>query len=318
MSENEKTVYVGIDVSKDHLDVAWSNHASVVRVPNTPQGHRRLVDRMAGEKIHGIIIEATGGYQRVIVAELAAAGLPVIVVNPCQVRNFARATGRLAKTDAIDAKVLAQFGEALRPMARPLPDEKTLVFREKLARRRQLVDMRTAEMNRLAQALSTEVRRNIEAVLAFLKQQLDELERDLDETIRTCPMWQVKEDLLRSVPGVGPQTARTLVAELPELGRCSRQQIAMLVGVAPLNRDSGHFRGRRTTWGGRATVRKALYMATLTAIRRNPIIRHHYQHLQTAGKQKKVALVACMRKLLCMLNAMLRDQKSWQDRYCPT
>ena len=305
-------IVVGIDVSKDQLDVAFDPPAATLTLANDLQGHKALVEHLRTKSVQCIVIEATGGYERPVVGELIAANLPVVVINPRQVRNFARAMGKLAKTDAIDAAVLAQFGRAVRPKIRPLPDEKTLVFQEKLARRRQLVQMRSAESNRLKQARSHAVKQSIGQVMDLLKQQLADIDNDLGQMIRDCPAWRENEQLLKSVPGVGDQTARALVAQLPELGRCSRQQIAALVGVAPINRDSGAMRGQRTTWGGRATVRSALYMATLVATRFNPVIRTHYQRLLAAGKRKKVALVACMRKLLTMLNAILRDRKPWR------
>jgi transposase len=258
------------------------------------------------------VLEATGGYERPAVAAMLAAKLPVIVVNPRQVRDFARAIGQLAKTDTIDARLLARFATTLQPDIRPLPDEKTLVLQEKLARRRQLVAMRTAESNRLGQTFAPAVHASIQAVLDFLDRQLKDLDDGLDQAIKDTPAWQEKVDLLKGVPGVGDQTARSLVAQLPELGQCSRGQIAALVGVAPVNRDSGAMRGRRTTFGGRASVRTALYMATLVATRHNPKIRAYYQRLVNSGKKKMVALVAAMRKLLIILNAMLRDQKQWR------
>jgi transposase len=303
-------IVIGIDVSKGQLDVATPD--GVRRWPNTPDGHQQLLEHLARWSLEAIILEATGGYERAAVAELAAAGLPVVVVNPRQVRDFARASGKLAKTDAMDAHILAQFGQAIRPERRPLASEKQRELQQQLARRRQLVGMLTAENNRWQQATDKLVRKTIEAVRSTLRKQLDQLDDQLQRTIEQTPAWRAKENLLRSVPGVGPQTAVALLAELPELGTCSRQEIAALVGVAPLNRDSGTRRGHRMTWGGRATVRSALYMATLVATRHNPIIRDHYQHLQSVGKRKKVALTACMRKLLCMLNAILREQKPWK------
>lgn len=310
------SIVIGIDVSKDQLDVATPDGAR--QWPNTPDGHRQLVEQLAQWPLEAIVLEATGGYERAVVAELAAAELPVVVVNPRQVRDFARATGQLAKTDAIDAKILAQFGKAVRPEQRPLPSEKQLELQQQLARRRQLVGMLTAEKNRSQQATDRLVRKTIDAVRTTLEKQRDRLDDQLQRTLEETPAWREKEDLLRSVPGVGPQTALALLADLPELGTCSRQQIAALVGVAPMNRDSGKRRGQRVTWGGRASVRSALYMATLVATRHNPVIRAHYQHLQKVGKRKKVALVACMRKLLCMLNAILREQKPWQNRFAIT
>lgn len=310
------SIVIGIDVSKDRLDVATPD--GTAQWPNGPDGHQQLIKHFTKWPLEAIILEATGGYERAVVAELAAAGLPVVVVNPRQVRDFARATGRLAKTDAIDAGVLAQFGQAIRPEKRPLPSEKQLQLQQQLARRRQLVGMLTAENNRSQQATDKLVRKSIEAVRKTLRTQLDQMDDQLQRTIEQTPAWREKENLLRTVPGVGPQTALALLAELPELGTCSRQQIAALVGVAPLNRDSGAKRGQRTTWGGRPTVRAALYMATLVATRHNPVIREHYQRLQNAGKRKKVALTACMRKLLCMLNAVLREQKPWRNQLATT
>lgn len=307
---------IGIDVSKDILDVATPD--GMRQYANAPDGHRQLVDQIRKWLPDSIIVEATGGYERAVVGELAAAGLPVVVVNPRQVRDFARATGRLAKTDAIDADILVQFGMAVQPEQRPLPGKKQLELQQQLARRRQLVGMLTAENNRWQQATDKLVRKTIDAVRKTLTKQLDRLDDDLQNTLQETPAWREKENLLRSVPGVGPQTALALLAELPELGTCSRQQIAALVGVAPINRDSGQYRGRRTTWGGRATVRSALYMATLVATRHNPTIQTHYQHLQSTGKRKKVALVACMRKLLCMLNAILRDRQPWKNQITTT
>lgn len=310
------SMFIGIDVSKDQLDVATPE--GLGQWPNTPEGHEQLIKRLANWSLEAVVVEATGGYERAIVAELAAADLPVVVVNPRQVRDFARATGQLAKTDAIDAEVLAQFGQAVRPEQRPLPGEKQRTLQQQLARRRQLVGMLTAEANREKQVTDRLVRKTINAVRKTLEEQLDQLDDKLQDTIEQTPAWRKKENLLRSVPGVGPQTALAILAELPELGACSRQQIAALVGVAPLNRDSGKYRGQRTTWGGRATVRSALYMATLVATRHNPVIRAHYQHLQQTGKRKKVAIVACMRKLLCMLNAILREQEPWRNQLTTT
>ncbi len=306
------TINVGIDVSKDWLDAAIGSGATVQRFENAETGHEGLVEALQGQRIGRIIVEATGGLERSLVAALAAAELPVVVVNPRQVRDFAKATGRLAKTDAIDAEVLAEFGQAVTPQVRPIPSAEQLAFKELVARRRQLVEMRTAESNRLGQAHDPAVRRSIRVMLRAIERQLLDNGQKMDRAIERSPIWQARKDLLTSVPGVGDQTARTLIAELPELGTCSRQRIAALVGVAPLNRDSGRMRGRRMTWGGRASVRTALYMATLVATRWNPSIRDHYQRLVDAGKRKKLALVACMRKLLTILNAMLRDGEPWR------
>lgn len=306
--------FAGVDVSKDQLEAAFVGEGQplVQQLPNALGGFDQLVDLCRKHSVQRIVVEATGGYERAVVVALAAAELPVVVVNPRQVRDFARALGRLAKTDRIDAIVLAMFARAIQPEVRPLGDEKTAELQEKLARHRQLVHLHTAEHNRLEHAQTEAVRKSIESLLALIETQLKQLDDDMDHLIRQSPLWREKEDLLRSVPGIGPQTARALLAELPELGTCSRQQIAFLVGVAPLNRDSGTLRGTRTIWGGRAPVRQALYMATLVATRYNPVIQKHYQHLLQLGKKKKVALVACMRKLLCIVNAMLRDQKPWK------
>jgi len=304
---------VGIDVSKARLDVDWSDDRPAFSVDNHPDGHLQLVQALSPVGAHRIVIEATGGYERPLVAELAAAGLPVVVVNPRQVRDFAKATGRLAKTDAIDAKVLALFGLAIDPPQRPLEDAQTRAFADLLARRRQLVQMRVAEEHRLAQAQAKQVKQSIGQVIQVLEQQIDDIDEGLNQRIQDSPIWKVKEELLTSVKGVGITTARTLLAELPELGALSRQEIAALAGVAPFNRDSGQFRGKRTIRGGRAVVRNALYMATLVATRFNPVIRAYYQRLLATGKRKKVALVACMRKLLVILNAILRTKKTWRS-----
>ena len=303
---------IGIDVAKDFLDVADFPGELRERFANTSDGHALLVQSLSRHSVQLIVLEATGGYERSLVAELAVAGLPVVVVNPRQVRDFARATGQLAKTDQLDALALARFGHSVQPEIRPLPDENSRQLQELLARRRQLVQMHTAENNRLQQARGRLVRQSIQSVLKLLQKQLEHIDEDLDQAIRHSPVWREAEQLLKSVPGIGNQTARTLIAELPELGRCSRQQVAALVGVAPINRDSGRFRGRRTTWGGRATVRSALYMAALVASRHNPIIRSFYQRLLAAGKPKKLALTACMHKLLTILNAMLRTRQPWK------
>jgi transposase len=255
-----------------------------------------------------VVLEATGGYQAAVVAALVVAKVPVAVVNPRQVRDFAKALGRLAKTDALDAAVLARFGQVVRPEPRAPIDEATLALEALLTRRRQIVEMITAEGNRLKQS-ATSVRPSIKAHINWLKHELADINRNLDSAIRDSPVWRETEDLLRSTPGVGRVLATTVLSELPELGKLNRKQISALVGVAPLNRDSGTMRGRREIWGGRASVRSALYMATLAATKHNPVIRRFYERLCQAGKMKKVALVACMRKLLTILNAMMRDQR---------
>jgi transposase len=303
-------LFVGIDVAKAALDVA-SSKGLKLKVANDDTAIAELVAQLSGLKPTLVVLEATGGYQAGIVAALVVAKIPVAVVNPRQVRDFAKALGKLAKTDAIDAAVLARFAEAVRPEARPPVDKETLALEALLTRRRQVVEMITAESNRLKQSQPA-IRPSIQATINFLRRQLADLNRDLDEAIRNSPAWSDKQDLLRSVPGVGRIVATTLMCELPELGRLNRKQAAALVGVAPLNRDSGTMRGRRSIWGGRASVRTALYMATLIATRHNPVIRAFYGKLRAAGKLRKVAVVACMRKLLTILNSMVRDGRPWR------
>ena len=305
------TTVIGIDVSKVALDVAVRPGGEHWRASNDASGIATLVERAAALAPACVVLEATGGLERPATAALAAAGLPVAVVNPRQVRDFAKATGKLAKTDSLDAAVLAHFGEAVRPAVRPLPDAQARALAELVTRRQQLVEMRTAEQNRLG-SLTGGRRERVLAHLAWLRQELADLEAELAEAIEASPVWRARERLLRSVPGVGPAVARTLVAELPELGTLDRKRLAALVGVAPLNRDSGTFRGRRGIWGGRARVRAVLYMAALVGTRRNPVLRAFYQRLLAAGKAKKVALVACMHKLLRILNALLRTNAPWR------
>jgi transposase len=259
-----------------------------------------------------VVLEATGGFEQTVAASIAAARLALAVVNPRQIRDFARARGTLAKTDALDAEAIARFAETIRPEPRPLPDEAAQALGELVARRRQVIEMMVAERNRRRQASLKRVVKGIDRHLAALQKELSAVEQDLDEMIRGTPIWREAEDLLKTVPGIGDTTARSLIADLPELGKLDRRRIAALVGVAPFNRDSGARRGQRTIWGGRAAVRAALYMATLTAARRNPMIRAFYHRLLAAGKPKKLALIACMRKLLSVLNAILRDQRPWQ------
>jgi transposase len=299
-------VYVGIDVSKDELSVAerpgesWS-------LPNTEPGLGDLAQRLKGLGPALVVLEATGGLEVPVAATLVEARLPAVVVNPRQARDFAKATGQLAKTDAIDASVLAHFAEAVRPEVRAFPDAATRELDALVTRRRQLVEMITAERNRLLRSGAKRVRRDIQRHLRWLERQLAELEKDLDDLIKSSPVWREKEDLLRGIKGVGPVLSATLLGELPELGQLDRKAIAKLVGIAPLNRDSGRYKGQRKIWGGRASVRASLYMATLVASRYNPTIRFMYQRLVVAGKPKKVALTACMRKLLTILNAAVRE-----------
>lgn len=310
-------IFIGIDVSKARLDIAMRPLGEKESVSNDQAGIEALVKRLGKIQPALIVLEATGGVERCVTCALASAELPVVVVNPRQVRDFAKATGQLAKTDSIDALVLARFAEAVRPALRPLPDEITLELRALIARRRQITEMIVAERNRLS-AASKSVRKRIDAHLRWLETELDRADKDLDHSIRQSPIWRENEDLLRSVPGIGPVISRTLLAGLPELGQLNRKQIAALVGIAPLNRDSGTLRGRRSIWGGRATVRAALYMAALVASRRNAAIRAFYKRLRNTGKAPKVALVACMRKLLTILNAMIKHKTRWSENICQT
>ena len=261
-----------------------------------------------------IVLEATGGFETTVAGTLCAAGLPLAVVNPRQIRDFARATGRLAKTDALDAAVIAHFADAVRPEPRPLPDAQARTLGELVTRRRQIVEMMAVERGRRKRLTSRRMIKSVDRLLKALQRELSDLEEDLDDTVRGTPAWRETEDLLKSVPGVGDVTARTLIADLPELGTLDRKKIAALVGVAPFNRDSGTLRGKRTIWGGRANVRAALYMAALVASRHNPVLRRFYQRLVQAGKPKKVALTAVMRKLLTILNAIVRDQNPMATR----
>lgn len=303
--------FVGIDVSKATLDVAVRPSGAAWQVANTPAAVEALAERLAALRPTVVVLEATGGYEHAVVAALAAARVPVVVANPRQVRDFGRAIGQLAKTDEIDAALLAQFGERVQPEPRPLKDTATEELSALLGRRRQLVDMLVAERNRLGTARSAAVRKSVQRHIQWLERQLADVDRGVGTAIEASPAWRSAEDLLRSVPGIGPIVSRTLLGELPELGRLNRKQIAALVGVAPHARDSGTLRGHRTIWGGRAPVRAVLYMGTLAATRHNPVLRAFYQRLRHAGKPAKVALVACMRKLLVILNAMLHTQTRW-------
>ena len=303
-------IYVGIDISKETLDVALRPSERTWQVSYTKDGVGELVKELGSLEPELVVLEATGGFEILLVSTMVEEGLPVVVVNPRQVRDFARATGTLAKTDILDAQVLALFADRVRPTIRPLADDALRELRALTARRRQLLEMITQEKNRLRMA-SPRVQSQLKEHIKWLKQRLKELDKDLANFIGSSPLWQAKEDLLRSTPGVGPVLSSTLLADLPELGILNRREIAALVGVAPMNRDSGTLRGKRTVWGGRAQVRTTLFMATLASTRFNPVIRTFYQHLCSAGKPKKVALTACMRKLLTILNAMLRHNDHW-------
>ena len=304
-------VYIGIDVSKAQLDLAERPSGERAVMPHTEESITTLVERLRHCQPACLVLEATGGLEVPLASALAVAGIPVAVVNPRQVRDFAKATGQLAKTDAIDAQTLARFAEAVRPVPRPLPDEATQAFSALLTRRRQLMEMLVAEQNRLQRA-PRPIQRQIQAHLTWLKKQLAALDEDLTHRIQSTPIWREREDLLRSVPGIGPVVSRTLLAEWPELGTLTHKQIAALVGVAPLNRDSGTLRGRRMIWGGRAVVRGVLHMSAVLAARHNPIIKAFYQRLRAAGQAPKVALVACMHKLLTILNAMVKHRTPWR------
>ena len=305
-------VFIGIDVAKDRLDVHIRPSGEAFAVARDGEGVAGLVERLRAMAPQLIVSEATGGFEQVVAGALASAGLPVVVVNPRQIRDFARALGRLAKTDRLDAAAIALFAARVRPEIRPLPDGQARLLGELVARRRQVIEMIVAEGNRARQLESRRLRKRIERHRAILQDELTDIEQELGDAIRGTPIWREAEDLLKSVPGVGGALARTLIAELPELGTLDRKKIAALVGVAPFNRDSGTLRGKRTVWGGRAAVRAALSMAALVASRFNPVIARFYRRLLQAGKPKKLALTACMRKLLTILNAILRDRRPWQ------
>ena len=305
-------LFVGIDVSKAVLDIAVAPTGEAWSVTNSTEGMQQLVRRLGEISPKLIVLEATGGLERRAVAALAGASLPVVAVNPRQVRDFAKATGQLAKTDAIDAAVLALFADRIRPQVRPLRDEETQELEALVVRRRQVVDMITAEKNRLIAAPpSKRVRTAIGKTIKWLQKQLEEIDSDLDNAVKGSPIWREKDDLLQSVPGVGKVLSRTMLSLVPELGTLGKKQIAALIGVAPLNWDSGLHRGRRSIWGGRAQVRSVLYMGALVAARFNPVIRAFHARLVAAGKLPKVALVACMRKLLTILNAIIKAQTPW-------
>ena len=308
----EHPCFVGIDVSKAHLDVYVRPSGESFRVSHDDAGFVTLIGRMRPLTPTVIVLEATGGYEVTVAVALASARLPVAVVNPRQIRDFVRATGQLAKTDALDARVIALFAEAVRPIVRSMPDEHARALGELVARRRQLVDMLTAEQNRRRLLRDRGLQRHLEAHIAWLDDALERLEAELTTRIRSTPIWREADDLLRSVPGVGPVTSCALIADLPELGHLDRRRIAALAGLAPVARDSGAFRGRRMIVGGRAHIRRSLYMATLTAIKHNPVIRAFFHRLVAASRPGKVAVTAAMRKLLTILNAMLRDRRPWQ------
>jgi transposase len=314
-------LFAGVDVSKDRLDVCLrrsepegceEEEEEAFVATYDDGGVDALISRLLEGPTVLVVLEATGGFERTVVRALAAAGLAVAVVNPRQVRDFARATGTLAKTDRIDASILARFAEAVRPAPKPLPDREIRALQAMVARRRQLLGMLAAENNRLSSAAKP-VAKRIKAHIGWLEKEFSRTERDLEAAIESSTVLGENEELLRSVPGVGPVLARTLLAGVPELGTLTHKRLAALVGVAPLNRDSGTLRGHRSVWGGRADVRAALYMGALVAARRNPVVREFYERLLAAGKPKKVALVACMRKLLSILNAILKYRTPWRS-----
>jgi transposase len=306
------SVAVGVDVSQHEVTIAVTPSGETWTSPTTPEALERTMARIRALTPAVVVLEATGGYEAPVAAAGAAAALPIVIVNPRQVRAFAHALGHTAKTDAIDAQVLAAFGARVQPPIRPLPNAATQALAALVTRRRQLLDMLTAERQRLAQATTVPVQRDLRTHIRWLERRVTDVDDDLTTCIQRSPLWRVQEDLLRSVPGIGPIVARTLLAELPELGTLHRRAIAALVGVAPMNRDSGQSRGRRMIRGGRASVRNALYMAALVAARHNPPLRHFYDRLRAAGKPPKIALVAVMRKLLTILNAMLKHHTTWQ------
>lgn len=309
MKENN-LVFVGIDVSKAHLDVAVHGDAEVRRVSNNESGIEALVSELAELKPSLVVLEATGGFEMPVAVALTSAQIPLVIANPRQTRDFARSTGQLAKTDVIDAQGLALFAARVRPEVRQLRSDEAQALDALVARRRQIIGMLTQEKNRLGFALKP-VQKGIKKHIGWLERQLADVDADLDSRIRKSPIWAEKSDLLQSVPGVGPNLSRTLIAELPELGKLTHKQIAALVGVAPRAHESGKFRGKRMIWGGRAPVRSALFLSILSATRWNPVIRIFYERLRSQGKPGRVAQTACMRKLLVILNAMVRDGRSW-------
>lgn len=309
---NPQEFFIGIDVSKDTLDVAVRPTGEKMVFANTEDGLVMMTDFIKPFSPRLVVLEATGGWERSAVGALAAKGLPVVVVNPRQVRDFAKAKGILAKTDKIDAQVIAQFAESIRPEVRPLKTEEAQKLEALLSRRRQILQMLTAEKNRLHSAPAW-IRKDIQIHIQWLEKTLDKFNKELDRLVKKSPIWRAKDKILQSAKGVGPILSLTLISGLPELGTLNRKKIAALVGVAPLNRDSGKFRGRRTIWGGRSAIRSVLLMATRVGIRFNPVIRAFYERLEKAGKKRKVAETACMRKLLTILNAMMKNRTCWQS-----
>ncbi len=305
-------IAVGIDVSKDHLDIAVRPGGEAFTVERNAAGVEQLAERLRMVSPHVVALEATGGFETVAAATLAAAGLPVVIVNPAQVRAFAKAIGQRAKTDPIDAAVIAHFAEAIRPQVRPLPDEATRLLADLVTRRRQIVEMIGAERQREKRMTVPHLRKSIARLIKALEKELAGLNTDIDDAVRGSPVWREKQDLLKSVPGVGPIIASTLFAELPELGRCGRRQIAALAGLAPFTRQSGQWRGKSFIGGGRQAVRTALFMGAMVAKQHNPVLKAFFDRLVAAGRPKMIALIAVARKLLTILNAVLRDNRPWQ------
>lgn len=305
-----KPNHVGIDVAKDSMEVMVHENQEKWNFTNNEDGIAKLITKMKKLGPSLIVLEATGGYEATIAAELHSIGFAVAVVNPRHIRDFARSVGILAKTDTLDAKVIARYGATVQPTPRALPAEETKRLGGIMMRRRQIVAMRTAEKNRLNQA-EPAVKKHIKAHISWLEQELDDLNKELEQMIESNPEWKEKNDIIQSVPGVGPNLAITILSDFPELGQLNRKQAAALSGVAPFNRDSGTMRGKRCIWGGRGVVRTAAYMSIVSAIRFNPQIKTFYQRLIEAGKLRKVAMVACMRKLLCILNVMLKNHTTW-------
>ena len=305
-------IAVGIDVSKDHLDIAVRPSGEVFAIERNPAGLEQLTLRLGALSPNLVALEASGGFETVVAAALAAARLPVVVVNPAQIRAFAKAIGQRAKTDPIDAAVIAHFAEATRPEPRPMPDEATRLLADLVARRRQILEMMVAERQREKRVTVPHLRKSIMRLLKVLERELTSVDTDINDAVRGSPAWREKEDLLASVPGVGPTIARTLIAELPELGQLSRRQVAALAGLAPFTRQSGQWRGKSFIGGGRTSVRTALFMGAMVAKKYNPVLRTFFNRLVAAGKPKMIALIAVARKLLTMLNAILRDRRPWQ------
>lgn len=314
MNEAKEEKFVGIDVSKSTLDVCIEPVGQPLQVAYDEEGIRRLVSLLKEISPTLIVIEATGGLELRIASELAGRGLPVAVINPRQARDFAKATGKLAKTDQVDAAVLAAFARAIRPQARPLQDADTRALNDLVSRRRQLIDMRVQETLRLNSAASKPLQKSLKRHIAWLDKRITEIDTDLTRRLRNSEVWRTKDDLLRSIPGVGAVTTLTMLSKCPELGKLSRREIAALVGVAPMANDSGKYRGRRFVWGGRADVRAVLYMAAISAIRCNETIKEFAKRLEKAGKPPKVVIVACMRKLLTIMNAMLKNNALWDPK----